>query len=288
MTPCYANLITVDVDEILLATRMSLHDVQSTLDSLRNVDLDDAVHDGWRGATFGGVGFRVDAGRAVGETLDVAPMAGLGFWTQAWPEHLSTSATTRVEEERRAIERVVEVAAGQLDVPIVARTEVLSETDYPFEVAYRRRLAYAMGYRASLLAGDRGRYDALVRDVMIGEVEQIEIVNGCDETVSQFSCTLNLLARLEGAMAYERDNGRPHPNVLGRIRDYEAKVRRLESLLNELVEVLRGTLNEDGRIALHAILYELQSQRLAGIWNVEDSPRWGGIANSDIFQNQAV
>jgi hypothetical protein len=288
MIPCYANLITIDVDEMLLATQVSLREVQSTLGYLEKLALDDSIRDVWDGATFRGAGFRVGAGRAIGETLDVAPVAGLGFWTQAWPTHLSASAAERVEEERRATERVVEAARGRLGLPIAARTGVISETDYSFEVAFRRRIAYAMGYRASLLAQGWERYDAIFRHVVDGEAEQIETDDGCDETISQFSLTLNLLARLEGAVAYERDHGRPHPHAPGRVRDYEAKVDMLESRLNELADLVRGTLNEDGRIALHAILYELRSQRMAGVWNVEDSPRWGGVANSDVFQNQPV
>jgi hypothetical protein len=280
--PNWADLIVVDVDAIDMATRFPAESVKEELRTIGLYISGGMLSKVWEEASFQGTGFRVEAVDAIGVSMDVAPLAGIGFSIPAWPSHLSASDLAMVKEKRQALQLIAKSTAGRTSLPIAAVTDFISDTEYPFEIAFRRRIAYALGYRALLSTRDAASFESLYDDLIRGTAEVIEsLVRGRDE-ISKFSIALNLLARLEGTMSHERDHGQP-PHT---IRDYHKKVIALEERLKLLIASMRSEFNEDGRAALHGVLRELDSQRSSGIWNVKGTfPLWGGMANSEVFRH---
>ena len=286
MIPCWTNLISVKLDEISFARSVSAAEVKAVLNTLDNYVSDTNVRDIWNLATFCGTGFKLNAANLVGISMAIAPVAGIGLCTFAWPNHLSQATVAEVNKQGEILQIIATAAKNRMKLPVAAVTNFISDTEYPFEVAFRRRIAYAIGFHASLLKQNINYYDAWFKTIIIGEVSQAETIGNDENKLIEFSVVLNLLARLNGTMAYEQDNGKPHDKVSEQVRDYEAKLAILEHRLQCLANLINQDFNEDGKVALNALLYEVNNQQKSGIWNVLDSPCWGKIANSSVFYSK--
>lgn len=283
MTPCWANLITVDLDAIFLAQNISTNKVRKTLTSLGTYALDANARSIWNQGGFYGVGFKIDSAELIGTSMAIAPVAGVGFCTFSWPSHLDKNAVSEVNLQGEVLRRITKAADDQMMLPITYIADFIGDTDYIFEVAFRRRISYRIGFYASILKKDFNCYDRLFEATIIGNPSQLEVISNNENNLVNFSITLNLLARLNGTMAYEQHHGIPHSKSPGRVRDYSIKLSMLEARLQKLANLIKQTFNDDGRVAINALLFELENQRIAGIWNVIDSPCWGKIARSEVF-----
>lgn len=288
-----ANLLCTGHGPLETATRISSAEARALL--LRTRDASLVREERWSHTSLGGTHFRQGdedpAGAGIyarihalaGVSPSVAPVAGLGYWHEA-----GTAGGHWLEVQRRsANERdlVVEVARQCRDLhglPVVAVTDSINLWKEEFEVSYRRRIAYALGFHASLRAGSLECYEERYEPLIAGTAAQLDpIVSGhlasrrfVDE-LDGFSVLLNLLSRLHGTMAYERHHGAPAPRAPGKVRLYRDKVQMLEGKLAEVSRRVKRVLNADGRSALRALRLELRAERDGGFWNVDSSPIWG-------------
>lgn len=280
-----ANFLCTDHEPIVMATSFSSAEARALL--LRTKDISLVQEGRWSHTSFGGTRFRdsdADDNRGIyahihamaGVSLSIAPLAGLGYWHEGG----TMGDEWREVQQRAADERalVVEVSKRCRDLhslPVVAVTDSLSEWREEFEVSFRRRIAYALGFHASLCAGSLECYEARYEPMIVGTPAQLgQVASGGDE-LDSFSLLLNLLSRLHGTMAYEQRHGVPAPRAPGKVLFYRGKVALLEGQLTNVSRRLKRRLNADGRDALRSLLVQLRSERDGGFWNVDSSPIWG-------------
>lgn len=284
MILCYANLLCVDRDPIAAATSMTADEARALLLRTQDVALVDDAR--WARASLLGTGFRQedDDPRGLGlyrclhlragVTLGVAPLAGLGFSHEAGTMGGEYRELPRARaDERRLVEAIGEYCRELHGLPVVAETDVLGEWREDFATSFRRRIAYALGFHASLRAGSLACYEVRHAPLIVGTAAEVdELIRGDDE-LERFSLALNLLARLRRAIAHERRHGAPSPAAPGAVAARRDKISLLEGRLAEASERVERRLNADGRLALRSLLRQLDAER--GAWQVDLSPIWG-------------
>jgi hypothetical protein len=288
-----ANLLCTDHEPIAMATRFSSAEARALL--LHTKDASLVQEERWSDTSLGGTDFcqgdqdpggvgiyaRIHA--LAGISLSIAPVAGLGYWHEAG----TAGDHWRDVQRRAANERdlVVEVAKRCRDVhtlPVVAVTDSVNLRKEEFEVSFRRRVAYALGFHASLRAGSLECYEARYEPLIVGTAAQLgQVASGhpashpLADQLDGFSLLLNLLSRLHGTLAYERHHDAPAPRAPGKVLFYRDKVALLEGKIAEVSRGLKRALNVDGHSALRSLLLQLRSERDGGFWNVDSSPIWG-------------
>lgn len=306
MSFLYADMIGIDVHPLVLAREWTAARMRSTLESLAAVAATIGVGDVWSSATLFGtdVGAKVPVA-ATGITMSGACFPGVGFsrdedLRRAYPrsvdivsgkipvppeaEKLRAWLTAILTAQSRQSSAVVEVASAAKDaVPVCASIDIEADESFEFDEAYRRRLAYALGFAASLEAGSMAPYlsrqDALLR----GELDDVIALCSGLGGFSALSIAANLLARLGREIAsleVGESQGRPTEPP---IPDVAAKQRWLESELQRAAEVIRHELNEDGRAALAGLLSEVEHVRQDPHGRHERHPAWGRIATRDEY-----
>jgi hypothetical protein len=280
----FANLVCLDLSPWEMATRVTSEQARASLLATR----DGAADERWRAATLGGTNFRErgscsgDVYKSIhasaGVSLDVAPLAGLGFWHD-WAtmagEGLIGSAQQAAEHERRCVEELAAQSNARGEPAVIAATNTLGVWPEDFVLSFQRRLVYALGYAASLRAGTMDVYDAWYETAVLGLPAQLGAVGRGSEGIVCFSTALNVLARLDGTMAYERRHGAPHQGAPGTVAHYRAKVTALDGMITSTARGLKAELNADARVALRVLLGQLRSERRDGTCNVLEPPVWG-------------
>jgi hypothetical protein len=280
----FANLICIDHSPLAMATEFSSDQVRASLVAIQR----DASDERWQQATLGGTNFR-ERGSCSGEvyrsihasagvSMDIAPLAGLGFWHD-WAtmggEGLIGSDKQAAEHERRCVEEAAAQSNARGEPGVIAATNTLGVWPEEFVLSFQRRLVYALGYAASLRTGTMDVYDAWYQIAVLGSPAQLQDVGRGSEELVRFSTALNLLARLDGTMAYERHHGAPHEGAPGKVAHYRAKVAVLDGMITSTARELKAGLNADGRVALRVLLGQLQSGRRDGQRTVLEPPVWG-------------
>ena len=280
----FANLVCMDLSPWEMATRFSSDQVRASLLATQDVVADAC----WREARLGGTNFRErgscsgDVYKSIhasaGVSLEVAPLAGLGFWHD-WAtmggEGLIGTDKEAAEYEQCCVEEAAARVNARGELAVIAVTNTLGVWPEDFVLSFQRRLVYALGYAASLRAGTMDVYDAWYEPTVLGSPAPLADVGQGSEDVVRLSILLNVLARLDGTMAYERRHGEPHPGAPGRVAHYRAKVAALDEVVESTARRLKAELNVDGRVALRVLLGELRSERRVGRWNVLEPPVWG-------------
>ena len=285
MILCLANILCTDHEPMVMATRFSSSEARALL--LRARDLARAIDERWAQASLGGTRFseiESDAAETnarvhdpTGVSLAIAPIAGLGFWHEVSTAGGEWRETRRkVSDERGAVVEISKALRYHHDLPLLAVIDSISEWREDFDVSFRRRIAYAIGFHASLRTGSLQCYEAWYKALILDAAATLDSVGSSEpDEVDSFSILLNLLARLHGTMAYERHHGEPDPRAPGRVFAYHDKVARLQARLEVSCKRLEALFNVDGRAALGALLLQLRSEHDAGNWNVASSPVWG-------------
>lgn len=282
MILCHANLLCIGRDPTFLATAMTADEARALL--LRSQDVavvDDAR---WARASLLGTGFREGDGphaagiyRCIflraGLTLSVAPVAGLGFAHEGGTMGDEYRLLPRKHaDERQLVEAVAEFCTELHGLPVTAELDSFAEGQAAFETAYRRRIAYALGFHASLRAGSRACIEAHDGLLVAGTAARLdELARGRDELES-FSLRLNLLARLRRMITHERHRGAPWPG-LSPVQSGRDKLALLTGRLAEVTKQMASRLNADGSFALRALHRQLDAER--DTWQVDIPPVWG-------------
>lgn len=298
MSFVHADLIGIEVHPLVMAREWTAARARSMLESLAAVAASVGVGDIWSSATLFGtdIGANVPFA-ATGITMARACFPGVGFsrdedLRRAYPraidivsgnipippeaEKLRARLTAILTAHFGQFSAVMEVASAARDtLPVCVGIDIEADESFEFDEAYRRRLAYALGFAASLEEGSMAPYlsrqDALLR----GELDDLIALCSGLGGFSGLSISANLLARLGGLIA-GLEVARPIPDVA-------AKQRWLESELQRTSEMIRHDLNEDGRAALLGLLSEVESARHDPCHSQGRYPAWGRIATRDEY-----
>lgn len=282
MILCYANLLCIDRDPLSLATSMTAVEARALL--LRSQDAAVIDDPRWARASFLGTGFREGDGpyaqgiyRCIflraGLTLAVAPAAGLGFAHEGGTMGDEYRLLQREKaDERQLVELVAEFCQELHGLPVTAEIDSFGEWQATFETSYRRRIAYGLGFHASLRAGSRACFEGHDQLLAAGTVAQLDALTHGRDEFEDFSLRLNLLARLRRMIAHEHHHGAPWPG-LSKVQSRQDKLALLKGRLGEVTDQLTPGLNTDGQFALRALHRQLHAERNA--WQVDISPVWG-------------
>jgi hypothetical protein len=230
-------------------------------------------------------------GGVFGVSLAWAPLAGIGFYREddyvtevpvidpsmspiqrallrKYEAQLREQASLRGPEVL-AVRLLTEGAAGRLPFPVTAALGFQSSWVHDFRAAYIRRLAYGLGFEASLRAGSLQPYEALYPVLIDGTAAELRNALPPPDAALSFSVLLNLRGVLDAVSAYERDHEGPAPRLSGRAVDAAAKRTLLSNQLARAAEARKLPLHNEGQLAVDALLAE--SQRLS-----DKSPWWDG------------
>jgi hypothetical protein len=183
-----------------------------------------------------------------------------------------------------AVRRVAAAASGRAPFPLRAALDVRGTWLYDFVEAYRRRLAYALAFEASLTAGSLRPYGERLPALLAGGLpELIDATPGAADPLA-FSVVLNLLRILDGALAYEAATGRSHPDLPGPVRAGEPKRAFLRERLLAAAAARQEHLHADGRVAVQALLEELELMRQEQRRYDAQPPLFGTLAGSSAYR----
>jgi hypothetical protein len=184
--------------------------------------------------------------------------------------------------EVEAVRRIA-AAAGRMPFPVFAAIDIQGSWAYDFDVAYRRRLAYALAFEASMAVGSlapfKDRFPVLVSGV---SADLAAAVPGA-EAPEAFSICLNLLAILDRVRAYERASCGAAPTLPGRLEGAEPKRALLAARLEEAATARMRSLNLDGQAAVRALLLESREIQEQPTYYNGYPPLWGRIAPSGAY-----
>lgn len=281
-----ANLLCVGGDPLALACSTTAEEAGALLRRTQDPALVDDAR--WGAATLVGTGFRMDGDNPrglglhhilylrAGITWSVAPAAGLGFSHEAGTMGDEYREVLRARaSERRLVEAISEYCQGIHGLPVAAEVDAIGEWREDFAISYRRRIAYALGFHASLRAGSRACFEVRDAPLILGTAAELDVAARGSDAFEAFSLRLNLLARLRRAIAHERRHGAPHRAVAGAVHARREKEDLLEGRLAEASEQVARRLHADGQLALRTLLRHLRAERDEGAWQVDIAPVWG-------------
>jgi hypothetical protein len=308
MSFLYADLIGIDVHPLVLAREWTASRVRRTLEALTEVAESIGLGDVWSSACFFGADVGAEAAAATkGVTMGRACFPGVGFSREedlrrayprsvdiVWGRHplppeaekLRARLTSILTAHLKQLSAVMEVASaawGARSLPVFVQVDIEAHQSYDFDEAYRRRLAYALGFAASLEAGSMAPYLTREEALLHGDLDDIVALCAGLRGFSALSIFANLLARLGGAAGLEvvQPSGR-QPQARP-VADPDRKQRWLESELRRSSETVLAELNEDGRAALAGLLREVECARQDGHYGRGRYPSWGLIATRDEY-----
>lgn len=300
MTAFYGDLIVPDVDPVLAAAEYRSADLAAGLAMLAPIAQEIGLADVWVSAepiglttSFypGGPPRMGQPGGVFGASLAWAPLAGIGFhrednYVTELPViepsmSLIQQAILRKNESRLreqasirgpevlVVRLLTKAAARRLPFPVTAALGCESSWIHDFRAAYLRRLAYGLGFEASLRAGSLKPYETLYPVLIGGTAAELRNALSPAEAALSFSVLLNVLGVLDAVSAYERDNEGPAPVLSGRAVDAGAKRALLTEQLARAAEARKLSLHDEGQLVVDALVVE--SRRLS-----DESPWWSG------------
>lgn len=307
MSFLYADLIGVDIQPVLLAREWTVDRVRQTLEPLAAIAQSIGLGDVWASAAYLGIEFGSDEAEPDGVALGRACFAGVGFSREedlrrAFPpsvEFVWGRPHMRVSEQQiarlesilvphfRQFSAVLEVASAAREahaLPVCAAVNIAGDRSYGFDEAYRRRLAYALGFAASLAAGSLAPYKTREPALLHGGLGDLVAVCPSLGDVEGLSIAANLLARLVKVVAgLETGDARgPQPPVR-HVPEANRKRQWLEAELRRASDEVREGLNEDGRAALSGLLLEVGRAGTDIRHRYDRYPAWGKLASREEY-----
>lgn len=306
MSGHYADLIVADVDSFESLRDSSAVETRAALASLADVAKELGLDQLWARAEFVGL----DRGEGapgvtarLGLSMAWACQPGVGFRRN---HYLHTSIPEAVEQllanprrqvgevlkarteedaairgpEIAALRRIAKAATGRCPISTRVAVDIKATWDYGFDVAYRRRLAYALAYEASITTASFAPFDERLPALHLGSLEELAARLPEPSVSHAFSIGLNLLANLDRTVTYQNEK---HDTERG-VPDAAAKRDLLGDYLNKASRFLEPSLAPDGQIALNALLREVEIERELRIHNISIRPRWGSIAESQSYR----
>ncbi len=316
MSEFYGDLIVPDVDPLGAASRYTAKDLEDGLGQLGTIAASLGLEALWKRAEFIGSNYTrypggpagLDVSNVFGVSLLWAHVPGIGFWRENYlrftPEALPEA---RTEQQRRGIaliakrlereiaERAPEVAAvrqittaanasRQLPFPVAAATDVQGTWAYNFQEAYRRRLAYALAYEASITHGSLAPFEERFSALSVGTTQELMACTPDPHATGAFSLYLNLSALLEQVLHYEAKHSDAAPRFPGRMIEAEAKRQYLATQLSKVAPARMESLVVDGRVAVGVLLQELEQLRRKVFPYDGTPPPWGKIASWQLYR----
>jgi hypothetical protein len=174
-----------------------------------------------------------------------------------------------------AIRRVVALdQAAAASVPLGTVIDVRATWEFDFLEAFRRRLAYALGFEASLLAGSPRPYLELEALLVSDSLAGLRAYLPPASARTAFSIHLNLLARLRAALAADLP-----------VVDAAEKDAVLSAGLHTAAERKQADLTSDAQVAVRAVLAELDVFLLRPLPYSPHPPLWGSLAPSSAYRD---
>lgn len=190
----------------------------------------------------------------------------------------------------QVIEQMVELSKTLVPFPLRAATDRITAINTKICLAYRQRIAYELGFEASIAARSFEPYNRFFEPVLTAPLEVVEKLTPAITEQYAFSIYLNLLSYLNSAIVYEAKKGEPYPDAAGRVYEGQKKRAYLHDQLIKAALNKEQSLNKDGRIALRLLLWELQDDYARGIHGNLYYPIWGrdGYASEELLEEALV
>lgn len=191
--------------------------------------------------------------------------------------------------EMDAIQKVAEAAKSEIPFSINVSLDISSSWICTFEEAYRRRLGYALAYEASLKNQSLEIYSGYFSTLIGGSLAEFKAICPPTKESSAFSIYLNLLASINEAILKQTDEGMIKiDNILGKLREASEKILFLEQCLSEAANYRMKSLNQDGCIAVKALLGELnyakKKKQKIHCWGAFPSD----VSVSELYLNRSI
>lgn len=307
MTSFYGDLIVPNINPIEAAQRYTASEIRLVLEDLTQVAERLRLGKLWaKAAITGPDGEKKYPGAStkearIGISMEFACSAGIGFLRdyylepdvpadalkmlshgnpnrRAFAEKRLATVKARVairKPEIQAIHTIAEAVSGQYPFPVRIATNIQAGWVYTFEEAYRRRLAYALGFEASITEKSLTVYEERLATLIAGSLTDLVSVCPAVDESHAFSIYLNLLASLDGATAYQTSKDEVHPDLSSEVTAGVQKRTFLVEHLQEAAENRMKTLNSDGCIAVRALLAESELIHQRGRYYRSVPPLWG-------------
>ncbi|MDJ0703750.1 MAG: hypothetical protein QNJ46_10760 [Leptolyngbyaceae cyanobacterium MO_188.B28] len=316
MSAVYGDLIVPAIGPIELAAKgYSSNDIRQALEQLDEIAANLNLLEVWKSRQLFGIdGSNVPPGPSrgrVGISLNYACTNGIGFWRDYYLQckiddtdlQISNTgrpaqkvmAKKRIEQARaemairipeiQALQQIFEAAYQQNHIPLKLALDVRGGVTYDFEIAYRRTLAYALAFEASIQASSLEPYNSLIPTLVLGTIIDLREEMPAVTARHAFSVYLNLLSKLNAAAAYRMHKGAFHPDLPGDINQLESKQAFLTERLQIAAQSCSETLTQDGKTAIKALLKEVQLSYDRGSYNISPRP-WGRIAPSAVYASE--
>ena len=308
MSAFFGDLIVPDVDPLEAAATLPAYEVRAALEALGNFADKAGAGTLWQRAVLVGTDGAPDppgpARGVVGISLAWACVAGIGYWrdhylpreplpppTPAQPsskflDFLRTKSASEASirgPEVDALRRTLAAAGNAAPFPLKVLVDIGGTWAYSFEGSYRRRLAYALAFEASIRTGSLEPYTSFAESLAVANAPDFISELSTIETRGAFSVFLNLVSLLDRMLAAESTPDSAQGTPVFRVVDAEAKRSYLVAQLKSAAAQRSSSLTEDGKIALRALLAELDLLRGWGITPLSPLPRWGILATSEAY-----
>jgi hypothetical protein len=259
-----ADLIVPGADLYEVARNYPLKQLRGELARAAEVAVALGMRKIWREARLCGTNTRRNPpypdDQAPGLSLTCAPIAGVGFVYEY-------EIDPRLQPRKNRRESLREVASTmRARVPVEVALDVTAKIDVPFEPAYRRQMAYALGFEASLRAGSMEPYESRMRALSVGSVDELVAALPAVQDPLALSICLNLAMRLQADATHEHEKGMARRGSHGEIVDAGRKRAILDERIAQASALMHRQLTVDGRIALEALHAELKRFRESGVW----------------------
>jgi hypothetical protein len=314
MSSFYGDLIVPDITPFEMLHHYSVKDVEVALTSLSWVAKEIGLDEIWSRTriigTDGNEYFSKSKPEILGQSMAFACTVGVGFWRdyylhfeipdidQRIVESNESSARQAMAKQRvekaqsdmmirqpevEAIQQIAEAATRRVQLPLRSAFDVRGTWAYPFDIAYRRRLAYILGFESSIKIQSLSPYDNFIHSLINGSLDELKSLCPSVKTSESFSIYLNLLAKLSLAVSYQIKKGEVSPNLPGEVKDGSTKRAFLSDQLQSAACIRMNTLFPDAQIALNALLKEVEYIQERGFHYNLQLPRWGLIAPSKSY-----
>lgn len=190
----------------------------------------------------------------------------------------------------QVIEQMVELSKTLVPFPLRAATDRITAMNTKICLAYRQRIAYELGFEASIAARSFEPYNRFFEPVLTGSLEMVQKLTPAITEQYAFSIYLNLLSYLNSAIVYEAQKGEPYPEAAGRVYEGQKKRAYLHDQLIKAALNKEQSLNKDGRIALRLLLWHLADDYARGLHGNLYYSQWGrkGYASEELLEEPLV
>ena len=305
MTSFYGDIIAPDLNLFVAAEKYTAEQLGEELNRLSDFASKIDLSDIWSSTKLFGI-FCAAGEARLGISLNFACKFGIGFIRdyylcpaideyylsltkeQGLAPHKKQMALYHVEKSKKeslirgpevdAIKKIYGTVVDKLFFPIKLETNLQGGWCYDFDVAYRRSLSYAIAYEASIKSNSLDCYQKYLDSLILDYFEKFSKKCPASDSKYGFSVFLNLLWIIKGAFQYQNDHDEVHEIIPGHILDYDTKERFLKDMLLESAKFKMSSVNEDGKIAIKALLHEVEEKN-----NFPYMTTWGELGESNLY-----